>query len=101
MNRVKNKVAIVTSGALGLGRAAAIRLAEEGARVALTDISDRQAVHTVDEINKGGGAASFWHLDVSKEEEVVEVNNEIVAKWGRIDVLVNNAEAITVAKPHS
>jgi len=99
MNRVKNKVAIVTGGALGLGRAAAIRLAEEGARVAVTDISDHHVINTVDEINKAGGEAAFWHLDVSNEAEVAKVNSEIAAKWGRIDVLVNNAETVVIRKP--
>jgi NAD(P)-dependent dehydrogenase (short-subunit alcohol dehydrogenase family) len=99
MNRVKNKVAMVTGGSLGLGRATAIRLAGEGAKVAVTDVSENQENSTVEVIKKAGGEAAFWHLDVTNENEVAKVIGEIAAKWGRIDVLVNNAGIIGVDKP--
>ncbi len=99
MNRVKNKVAIVTGGALGIGRATAILLAQEGAIVAVTDVSVSQENGTVDAIHNAGGEAAFWHLDVTNESQVAKVIGEIAAKWGRIDVLVNNAGIIGVDKP--
>ncbi len=99
MNRVKNKVAIVTGGALGIGRATAILLAQEGAIVAVTDVSDNQENGTVKAIRNAGGEANFWHLDVTNESEVAKVIGEVAAKWSRIDVLVNNAGIIGVDKP--
>ena len=99
MNRVKNKVAVITGASLGIGRAAAIRLAEEGARVAITDVLDIPGAAVVAEITKAGGDADFWHLDVSKEAEVKRVMAEIAAKWGKIDVLVNNAGISGANKP--
>jgi NAD(P)-dependent dehydrogenase (short-subunit alcohol dehydrogenase family) len=99
MNRVKNKVAMVTGGALGIGRVTAILLAQEGAIVAVTDVSDSQENGTVDAIRNAGGEAAFWHLDVTNESEVTKVIDEVAAKWGRIDVLVNNAGIIGKDKP--
>ncbi|MEP7236015.1 MAG: glucose 1-dehydrogenase [Ignavibacteriota bacterium] len=96
MNRLQGKVAIVTGSALGLGRATAIRFAEEGARVAITDVLDAEGEKTVQEI---GQSAAFWHLDVTKETEVANVINDVVKKWGRLDVLVNNAGIAGANKP--
>src|ERR1035437_1088219 len=99
MNRVKNKVAVVTGASLGIGRATAIRLAQEGARVAVTDRLDGPGAEVVNEIKKAGGDAAFWHLDVSKEAEVKRVMTEIAAKWDHIDILVNNAGISGTNKP--
>ncbi|MGQ9705981.1 MAG: SDR family NAD(P)-dependent oxidoreductase [bacterium] len=91
MGRVEGKVAIVTGGALGIGKATCVLLAKEGAKVAVTDILDDEGRTVVDEIKKGGGKAQFWHLDVSNENEVIKVIDEVADKFGRIDILVNNA----------
>jgi NAD(P)-dependent dehydrogenase (short-subunit alcohol dehydrogenase family) len=91
MNRVKDKVAVITGASLGIGHQTAIRLAEEGAKVAITDVNDAAGAETVDQINKNGGIAAYWHLDVSKEADVIRVMSEIGSKWGKIDILVNNA----------
>ncbi len=100
MNRVKNKVCVVTGASLGIGRATAIRLAEEGAHVAVTDVLDKQGNDLAAEIKKNGGDAAFWHLDVSKEAEVKNTMAEVAAKWGgKIDVLVNNAGISGANKP--
>lgn len=99
MNRVKNKVAVITGAALGIGRAAAIRLAEEGAHVAITDVNDEAGSEVVYLIEQNGGDAAYWHLDVSKEAEVKRVMSEIAAKWGTIEVLVNNAGISGANKP--
>jgi NAD(P)-dependent dehydrogenase (short-subunit alcohol dehydrogenase family) len=96
MDRVKDKVALITGSALGLGRATAIRLAEEGARVAIADVLDDAGKKTAQEI---GPNAAFWHLDVSKETEVKRVIEEVANKWGKLDILVNNAGISGVNKP--
>jgi len=99
VNRVKDKVAIVTGGGLGIGRAVASLLAREGARVAVTDILDQKGQETAQEIRDAGGAAEYWHLDVSSESEVQAVFAAVANKFGRVDVLVNNAGISGVNKP--
>lgn len=99
MNRVQGKVAIVTGGALGIGRTTCQLLAQEGARVAVTDILDREGKTLVTEMIEKGNEAEYWHLDVSKEENVKQVFAEVRQKWGKIDILVNNAGISGVNKP--
>lgn len=99
MERVKGKVAIVTGGALGIGRSACILLAREGAKVAVTDILDDQGKEVVDAIETAGGTAGYWHLNVANEAEVEKVCRGAKERFGRIDVLVNNAGIAGVNKP--
>lgn len=99
MNRVDHKVAIVTGGALGIGRATCLLLAHEGAQVAVTDLLVDKGKELVEDICSRGGQAEYWHLDVSQEAEVQRVFAEVRAKWGRIDILVNNAGISGVNKP--
>jgi 3(or 17)beta-hydroxysteroid dehydrogenase len=90
MNRVKGKVAIITGGAGGLGKAHALLLAKEGARVVVTDTDDAQGKKVADEINKQGGEAIFIKHDVSKEIEWNRVISETLERFGKLDILVNN-----------
>jgi NAD(P)-dependent dehydrogenase (short-subunit alcohol dehydrogenase family) len=99
MGRVEGKVVVVTGGAAGIGKAACLMLAKEGAQVAVVDVTDRAGIDVVSEITAGGGIAAYWHADVSKGSEVSVAFADIVAKYGRIDVLVNNAGIHGVAKP--
>jgi NAD(P)-dependent dehydrogenase (short-subunit alcohol dehydrogenase family) len=99
MKRVENKVVIVTGGGLGIGRETCLLLAKEGAKVAVTDILDKEGQELVDEINKSGGVAKFWHLDVSDEKEVEKVYAEVVQEFGKLDSTVNNAGITGVDKP--
>lgn len=99
MSRVQDKVAIVTGGALGIGQATCRLLAKEGASVAVTDVLDQEGRKLVQEIIEQGGKAEYWHLDVSKEENVKHVVAEVREKWGSIDILVNNAGIAGVNKP--
>jgi NAD(P)-dependent dehydrogenase (short-subunit alcohol dehydrogenase family) len=99
VGRVENKVAIVTGGALGIGKSACMYLAKEGAQVAVTDILDKEGQEVANQIKKQGGSAKFWHLDVSNEREVQKVFAEIQKTFGKIDVLVNNAGIAGVSKP--
>lgn len=91
MERVKDKIAIITGGALGIGRAACELIAKEGAKVAITDKREREGHEILGEIKANGGEAEFWHLDVSDEKEVEKVFAEVYATYGKIDILVNNA----------
>ena len=99
MGRVDGKTAIVTGGALGIGKATAERLAEEGAHVAITDIKDDEGKSVVADIEAAGGSAQYWHMDVSDENEVAHVFEEVAEAFGSIDVLVNNAGITGPDKP--
>jgi len=91
MNRVEGKVVIVTGGSHGIGKSACKMLAQEGAKVAVTDVKDHDGKDVAEAIQNDGGTAEYWHLDVSQEAEVKTVFQQIKEKWGKIDVLVNNA----------
>ena len=99
MNRVKNKVCIITGAALGIGRACALRLAEEGARVALFDVLDAEGEALAAELQGHGSDAGYWHVDVAGEASVASGVEAVVARFGGIDVLVNNAGIAGANKP--
>jgi len=98
MNRLENKVALVTGGSLGIGQSICTLLAKEGAKVAVTDILDEEGQYLVKEINNTG-IAEYWHLDTSNEENVKDVIEKVYKTYGRIDILVNNAGISGVNKP--
>ena len=87
--RLKDKVCIVTGGGIGIGRAYSLGLAAEGARVVVADIAETQPV--VKEIEARGGQALGVQCDVSNEKETLGLATKTLDRWGRIDVLVNNA----------
>lgn len=89
--RMKDKVALVTGGASGLGRAAAIRLAEEGAKVCVSDLDEVGAQKTVAEIGEAGGDAFFVRSDVSIPEGAEGCVAAAVERFGALHVLFNNA----------
>jgi 3-oxoacyl-[acyl-carrier protein] reductase len=95
---LKGKVVIITGARRGMGRSHAIAFAKEGAKVVVSDISLEDGERVVEEIKKLGGEAMAIKCDVSKKEEVEEMVKKTIEKWGRIDVLVNNA-AIAQFKP--
>ncbi|MDA9064740.1 SDR family oxidoreductase, partial [Pseudomonadales bacterium] len=91
MGRVENKVALITGGAMGIGRACAERLASEGAIIVITDVIDEVGMSAVDAITKTGGQASYLHHDVTSEDEWIKILQQIRQLHGRLDILVNNA----------
>ncbi len=99
MHRVKDKVVIVTGGAVGIGRSACNLLAQEGAHVAITDILDEEGEKAAAEIQNAGGKAIYRRCNVAKEEEVAAAFKDVKKEFGRIDVLVNNAGVAGVDKP--
>mmetsp|Transcript_35063 Transcript_35063/g.58647 ORF Transcript_35063/g.58647 Transcript_35063/m.58647 type:complete len:264 (-) Transcript_35063:309-1100(-) len=97
--RCEGKVAVVTGGVQGIGKACCIRLAEQGAKVAVTGRKESLGKEVVDEIKSFGGVAKFWQLEVTNEDNVKKVFGEIAAEFGPITVLVNNAGVTGVNKP--
>ena len=111
MKRLDGKTCIVTGGASGIGKATCLRLAEEGARVAITDIDDDDGYTLREEIRATGRRVEYWHLDVTDEAAVEQVFGEVADKptdeitseeWRKVmDVNVNGVFYCTKAAiPH-
>jgi 3-oxoacyl-[acyl-carrier protein] reductase len=95
---LKQKVVIVTGAAAGIGRATALRFAQEGARVACWDISANNATALLEDITHAGGEGLFRRVDVSQASSIQVAVDDVVATWGGIDVLVNNAGIVRDAQ---
>ena len=89
--RLKDKVAIITGGAHGMGEAEARLFAAEGAKVIVADILKSDAEIVAAEIRAGGGNATATKIDVTNEAEWIDLIAKAVATYGRLDILVNNA----------
>jgi 3-oxoacyl-[acyl-carrier protein] reductase len=92
---VAGKTVLVTGAASGMGRATAHLFADEGAKVAVTDLGSERVSAVVDEITGAGGVAQGWVLDVSDVTAVDQVVGEIVSSFGSLDILVNNAGMVS------
>ena len=91
MGRLDGKVAIISGGAKGQGAEEARLFAQEGAKVIIGDILDREGMQIESEIAEQGGEAKFVHLDVSSEEDWSRTVDLSMTEYGKLDILVNNA----------
>jgi NAD(P)-dependent dehydrogenase (short-subunit alcohol dehydrogenase family) len=89
-----DRVAIVTGGATGMGRGIAVKFAEEGCAVVVCDINEREGKNTRDIISKKGGQALFVRCDVTNNNQIQEMVGEAIDKFGKIDILINNAGGV-------
>lgn len=95
--RLKNKVTLITGASRGIGKATALKFAREGAKVVVCDLDDAVA-ETVAEIRLRGGYATGFTVDVTKPQTIEAMVSGVLAAYGRIDVLVNNAGIVADAQ---
>ena len=94
MGRLEGKTALVTGAASGIGLQTSIRLAEEGARVMMTDINLEEGLQQAEKL---GANATFLKLDITEEEEWISVLGETLKRFGRLDILINSAGMVLIA----
>lgn len=88
---LEERVAIITGGSRGIGKAIALKYKGEGCAVVIADMIEKAALQTVDEITQSGGKAIYLPCDVSNQKQVQEMVKQTVSHFGKIDILVNNA----------
>ena len=89
--RLENKVAIITGGGQGIGKATALRFAEEGADIAIVDMNDETGQAVVEEVKDLGRKAHFFKTNVASHEEAQKMAQDVKTHFGKIDILLNNA----------
>ena len=93
--RFKDKVCLVTGGGSGIGKAACKRFAQEGGKVAVVDLNEQHGNETVREITQAKGEAIFAKCDVGDPNQIKAAIQSALDKWGKIDVVVNDAAMMT------
>ena len=91
MSRLSGKVAVVTGGASGIGKATAIKFAQEGASVAIWDVNEEKGADTVKEIEALGGVATFYKVNTVNLQSTETAAASVIEDYGQLDILVNNA----------
>lgn len=91
MNGLKDRIAVITGGADGIGRATAMRFAQEGAVVVIWDMNEEKGKQTAAEINAAGGKALFLKVNTSNFAEVEAASKKVVEQYGKYEILINNA----------
>ncbi len=91
---IKDKVTIITGAGSGIGKGTALMFGRAGAKVVVADVNEKGGEETANEIRQKGGEAFFAKLDVSNREQIKNVIQETLNKYGKIDVLINNAGII-------
>lgn len=91
MKRLDKRVAIITGGADGIGKATAIRFAQEGAISVIWDLNEEKGKRLVEDIQADGGEASFYKVNTSVFQEVETAAAAVANRYGKIDILINNA----------
>jgi NAD(P)-dependent dehydrogenase (short-subunit alcohol dehydrogenase family) len=99
MDRLKDKVVIVTGGVLGIGRACVQRASDEGAAVAILDLLDDAGERLADALQAQGRRAAYWHCDVARDDEVRAAVEAVAARFGALHGLVNNAGIAGPSRP--
>jgi 3-oxoacyl-[acyl-carrier protein] reductase len=97
MERLKNRVAIITGAGQGIGRALALGLAGEGAEVVVADVNHEKAASVKREIEASGGTALATNTDVSNQDSVQGMVDESLREFGKVDILINNAGIFPVS----
>ena len=93
MNRLQGKIAIITGGASGIGKGMAMAFVKEGATVAIVDLNEELGKQTVAELKAHAPESMFIQADLSEREKLAGIVEEAVSRYGKLDILVNNAHA--------
>src|SRR5207253_7216363 len=96
--RLKDKIALITGAGSGIGEATAKTFAREGAAVTVVDLNEEGGTRVANEIRKSGGAAEFLRADCGKPAEIERMIKSAIDRFGRLDILHNNAVFTTVGR---
>ncbi|MFN0074099.1 MAG: glucose 1-dehydrogenase [Chloroflexota bacterium] len=96
MGTLNGRVALITGGGRGIGRAMALRYAREGATLVIADLNEKDAAAVADELRAAGAAALSLRVDIADPDASVRMVERAVAAFGRLDILVNNAGVVRV-----
>lgn len=97
----KQKRVLITGGASGLGRALALRWAKAGSQVCIVDKHDERGAEALAEVNACGGEGLYLHCDITNEAQINDVKEVLLAKWGGVDIVINNAGVATAGELES